>query len=317
MNPLKSLFSFLLFLAFFYAALALRFDLLIYPKSQGLEFYWPLYCTILVSGIGLGCAFHFLKIRAHSLPTFLGFGIAAAFLVFAGVAATEDELSENRFLQRTKPEYFGLLDDHCGVYAGRTLLKVLHAKFSQPQMGLLREFRINNTCRLKHFIYLSEQNPGVCSPGEDKIDCRVKWMGQFSNHGIWNHQTRKFFLAEVMKLWLSSKNEEALVNFVAKDQELEAARSGFLKQAGIEEELAEQFILFHQKDELENLKVTQKVFADAGPLLADVKSAPPPYLLKFKDMQSEVQMKLQKIPEVEKDIAQIEQRHQQSQPSRP
>ncbi len=306
MHPFKSLFSFFIFLVLFCAGLTLRFERLIFQKGQNPNSYWLMYGVVLVAGLALGSSFHWLKVRAHKGVNYVIAGVALTFLAFAGVTAAEDEMSEARFLQRTKPEYFSILSDHCGVYAGRTVLKVIHLEFSQPQMGIIREFEVNNTCRLRHFAFLNEQNPGVCSPEQDKIECRIKWMTQFSEHGMWNYVTRRFFFAEILKYWPNSKKEEALVNYVTKDQELESGRTSLVRQAGIEEEFAEHFMLFHLKDELENLKMTQKVLSGVAPLLKDVKVSPPPYLLKFKDMTSDIEPKLAKIPEMEKEIAQHE-----------
>lgn len=264
---------------------------------------WPLYLTLTVAGVALGFSFHFLKVKAHSAASYVAIGLVSVFIAFAAVSAVEDEMSDARFFQRTKPAYFGILDDHCGVYAGRTLLKIFHLNMLNPQMGLIREFEMNSTCRLRHFAFLEHQNPGVCEIGEDAIACRTRWMGIFSEHGIWNYQSRKFFLTEVLKLWPASKIEENLVAFVARDQDLESGRQSLLRQAGIEEEFADHFLIFQQWDSLENLRLTQKVFAQVSPLLVEVKKNPPPYLLKFKDMLEEVMPKLEKIPELEKDLA--------------
>lgn len=303
MNPIKSIFAFLTFLAIFCSALALRYHSMTFQKSLDSAESWPLYTVLLLSGIALGFSFHFLKVKAHSTFMYVAAGIGCALLVFTAVSAAEDEMSDSRFLMHTKPSFFGVLDDHCGVYAGRTLLKIFHLSALDTQIGMIKEFELNSTCRLRHFSYLAHQNPGVCNVGEDAIACRIRWMGAFSDHGIWNYQSRKFFFNEVMNAWPNSKNEESLVAYVAKNQDLESGRQSLLKQAGVEEEFSDHFLILQQRDLLDNLRLTQKIFAEVTPKLTEVKNNPPPYLLKFKDMLEEVMPKLEKIPELEKDLA--------------
>ncbi len=150
-----------------------------------------------------------------------------------------------------------------------------------------------------------QSESSLCQPSEDRIECRIRWMSSFSERGFWDFSVRKFFFDQVVELWGASKKEEVLVKFVLKDQELELGRPNLLREAGIEEDLANQYILIHQEDELNNLKLTESIFNFASSQMEDVSNAPSPHLLKFKEMRAEVQPRLMKIPEVEKDIERL------------
>jgi len=304
-NRSKSFALFVLFLICFCFALTLKFEYFIVERDESHKIYILLILFGLSSGVFLGLSLRALN-HTKGLFRALSEGMGMALVALLGVSLTESLLSEQSYLKTNRPENFSVLSGHCGVYAGRTVLKILHAEEASPQDGAIREFEIKDRCRIAHLDYLMKHQVSLCDSAEDAIDCRIRWMSGIAEHGYWNHATRKFFFNQVMQAWPESKKEEALVAYTQKDQELELGRQSILKQAGIEETLNDKLLLVQEKEELENLMLTRDIFNSVDPMLTDAKSSPPPYLFKFKDLQTEVLAKLTKIPELEKEIEQLE-----------
>ena len=304
MNKAKTVALFCFFLISFYSVLALKFQYLIIEPKEGDR-------ALVVMGFVALIAIYFLTLvilNFNPLKTKVraaieAFGITVAALFTIGF--TEASLSNQQYLQNRSPSKFSTVTGHCGVYSGRTILKLIHAEAYDVAEGQLKEFKINQSCRLGHLGYLMQDKSSVCEAKEDGVDCLIRWMSGISEHGYWSRYTRKFFFDQVLKWWPQSKNEEALVNYVAKDQELESGRQSVLKQAGIEEAFNSRLLLIQEREELSNLMLTRDIFKTVELSLNDVKTNQPPYLFKFKDLKSEVEVKLAKIPELEKEVEKL------------
>ena len=305
MNRAKCLAFFILFLACFLMTLTLKYEYFKVERNESAAVYVILGLTTFGAGIFLGLSLLALN-RSKDILRALTEGLGIAVVAILCVSVTETALSDRGYLKANTPEHFSQMNGHCGIYAGRTILKLLHAQEDNPHEGAIQEFVIKEHCRLEHLGYLMKNKNAYCLPAEDAIDCQIRWMSGIAEHGYWNQNTRKFFFDQVMKVWPESKKEESLVGYALKDQELELGRQSMLKQAGVDESLNDQYLLIQEKEELDNLVLTDQIFRAVAPVLADDKTTNAPYLFKFKDMQADIQNKLAKIPELEKEIQQLE-----------
>lgn len=301
----KSLSFFGLALASFYIALTFRFRFFIFEQNESFQSYVIIFLFTLLSGFFLGLSFKILSPLKEHLRVFLeGLGLALSLILI--VSSTESILSGHFYQEHTRPEEFSKLTGHCGIYAGRSIFKILHQQEDTPREGAYQEFRLDDQCRIFHFAYLMKHKVKLCEENEDPVECQVRWMGSFAEHGYWNQQTRKFFFDQVMKEWANSKKEDGMVQYVLKDQELEAAKQSILKQAGIDETMNDRFLLIQDKEDLGNLILSRDIFNQVSTVVIDTDTSPPPYLFKFRDAMANFQPKLARIPELEKDIQQME-----------
>jgi hypothetical protein len=300
-NRSKSFAFFVLFLACFCFALTVKFQFFVVNRDESNLIYAILAGLIFLSGYFLGLSLRELN-QTISMRLAFTEGLVLAVVALFGVTGAEKILSHHVYVAARTPESLAQLSGHCGIHAGRAVLKIFHAQEDLAAEGAIQEFQIKDRCRLHHLGYLMEHKHLACQPNEEAIECQIRWMSGVSEHGYWSHSTRKFFFEQVMKSWDESKKEEALVNYVIKDQELENGRQSILRQAGIDETLNDRYLLLQEKEELENLMLTRDMFNQIEPMLSDAKVNPQPYLFKFKDTQTQVMAKLAKIPELEKEI---------------
>ena len=173
-------------------------------------------------------------------------------------------------------------------------------------MGRLRELKSGIASRIHHFQYLEKNSLLDCGT-LDPIDCRVKWMAAFAVQGNWDYDSRVFFHQDVKELFQESGKIEPYMNYVLKDQELDANREGILKLLGLDESLTDRFLLIQQEDELNHLKLTSKVFQESGSILLKVNGTPGAGATKVKDLSTSTEERLKKIPELEKDVERLSQ----------
>jgi hypothetical protein len=299
---------FALFLSLFYTALALKFQFCTVDQKEGFSVYATLGAFVVLSGIFLGFVWRAFSENMKWFRAMIE-GVGIALILFAAVSVAEATLSDHFFETHRLPEEFSQLNGHCGVAVGRSVLKLVHAEEPDPD-GALAEFQLNQFCRLRHLSEVMKQKNSFCAPTEDKIDCLTRWMGPVAEHGYWNHNTRKFFFDQVMKAWPDSKNDEAVVGYALKDLDLEGGRQSILRQVGMSESLNEHYLFAQEKDELNNLLLTKEIFESVDHLLTDTPDGtqPPPYLVKFKDTETELQAKLARIPELQKELEQLSNR---------
>jgi hypothetical protein len=298
-NRARSFAFFVLFLVCFCSALTFKFQYFVLNGDESNLRYGILCVIILASGIALSLSLKALH-EKKPLNQALLQGIILTGFAWVGVTLGETELSRHYYRNHNHLENFSVLGGHCGVHAGRTILKIAHSEDDSSNDGKLKEFEMKDHCRIAHLNYLMNHKIEFCEPSEDPIDCQIRWMSGIAEHGYWNYSTRKFFFGQVMKVWANSKKEESLVNYTLKDQELEHGRQSILTQAGIEETMNERYLLVQEKEELDNLILTRDIFGSVAPMITEAKVSPPPYLFKFKDTQTDVLAKLTKIPELEK-----------------
>ena len=308
MNRSKSFVMFILFMACFFAGLTLKFQYFTIDQNESPEVYAELLGAGILSGVFLGLSLRALNGRKKFFRS-LSEGIGITLALFVSVNIAESILSDNFYETHHNPEAFSQLTGHCGVAVGRTVLKLVHQQEPPPEDSV-SEFQLDQYCRLRHLDYVIKYKDSFCSPGEDKIECLTRWMLPVAEHGYWNHKTRTFFFDHVMKAWPNSKKDEALVGYALKDLDLESGRQSILRQVGMDESLNERYLFMQGKDELNNLLLTKQIFETISPMLSkpDDSGPPPPYLFKFKDTQADLQNKLAKIPELQKELEQLSSR---------
>ena len=305
MNRYKSFTFFVLFLVCFCLTLTAKFNFFVVNRDESNRVYLILSLLLICSGVLLGFCIRELNPKRAFGRSLLD-GVAINLVVFLGVNLTETALSRQYYRRHNQIQNFSTLNGHCGIHAGRTILKLIHAQDDSTPRGALEEFSMMDHCRLSHLSYLMSHKTTFCESGEDPIDCQIRWMGGIAEHGFWNHTTRMFFYDQVMKVWPDSKKEEALVNYFLKDQEFELGRQSILRQAGIEEALNAEALLLQAKEEFDNLVLSREIVKSIEPLVSVVTTVPPPYLFKFMDTQAELTNKLAKISELEKEIQRLE-----------
>jgi hypothetical protein len=160
---------------------------------------------------------------------------------------------------------------------------------------------------LSHYQLLEKESVPLCKQEEHPIECRVRWMNAFSELGYWNYPARKYFYDQVIKEWSESRKEELLLGYALRDQELETRRQNLLRQAGLDESLATWVVLLQQRDELNHLELSIRLFEKVHESLTEQKGLPSPQLLKFKDLFAEIESKRQRLVEIQKSIETLEQ----------
>ncbi len=298
---MKALPLFLMSLLLFLAGLAVHFNEFINQPTEP----WPtLAALVLSAGVFLGLSLYFLNAMKEPVK-WIASSVVAIAIVFAGVIFIEEEMTHFSWKQNRSPESFATYDHHAGVRAGRTIQSAWDKTFGS-EMGRLRELKSGIASRIHHFQYLEKNNLLDCGT-LDPIDCRVKWMAAFAVQGNWDYDSRVFFHQDVKELFQESGKIEPYMNYVLKDQELDANREGILKLLGLDESLTDRFLLIQQEDELNHLKLTSKVFQESGSILLKVNGTPGAGATKVKDLSTGTEERLKKIPELEKDVERLSQ----------
>jgi len=306
MRTTEAFFSFLAFLICFLGALTARFYHAVYLDRESSSYFFMLVILLILSSIFMGMTARNLSVRKrnHRWAAFLGFTLVAP--LFLGISKFETVMSQNLLSSQSDPSYFPDINGHCGVYAGRALIRAFDLNFKSPAEVAFKNFEMGMRCRLRHFVFLEKEKKLGCKDGEREIECRIRWMQSFSEKGYWNFQTRKFFFENVREQWELNRKDEDLVNYALKDQELEMSRQGILKQVGLDEGVSVQPMLISQRDELSHLELTIKIFDQVAEAVHDFKGVPSPELLKFRDLNQELQQKRTKVSEIKQNIQQLE-----------
>jgi len=304
---LRTFLCFGVFFVGFFAAETLRFDRFIYREDHSFGLVALLILIAAVSGaalaIGLAALDLFPKTTWKKITYGSGLGIVFFFVIFGA----EDLMSYERLYSDPNPASFSEVKGHCGIYAGRALLEVMHWDWNPSLRSILDDFKITNRCRIQHFLRLSKEKQLGCGPAEDPVRCRVRWMEIFAQRGYWNAETRRMFLNEMRSF--GQVPADSMIAYALKDYELDTARPGILKQAGLDEQLTDPYLYYKQAEELENVNLTKEVFDSVASMLSSG-SDEDPMVLKFRDAQREVALKVGKIPEMQKDLDELKQRIQ-------
>jgi hypothetical protein len=304
MKTTPALFSFLGFLFSFLAALTARFYHSIYLNQESLGYFLVLLFFLVLGAYFLGLTCKYLSTRTQSAPIIFGVGFIALFPIFLILCKIESTLSQNLLLSETASSTFAEINGHCGVYAGRAILRVYDRNLRGNISGALRDYEIGNQCRLKHFSLLESENLLRCSPQENKIDCSVRWMNAFTEKGLWNYKSRLFFYEKVAALAESvNHKEESMLNYALKDQELEMSRQSLLKQVGLDESGSNPPQAFLDAEELQHLELTLQVLNKVQEMTKDLKGRPSPQLLRFRDLYPEFQQKKNRLEELKKRVS--------------
>ncbi len=294
------------FLFTFLGALAARFQASLRPDADSSSSFFILFGFLLVSSICSGILFRCLRARAGGSLTAFGLGFILLAPLFWGVDRAESVLTRELLLKKHEPADFSDLVGHCGVRAGRSILRLYQEVLRTPAQAALSDFELGNRCRLSHFQLLEKESVPLCKQEEHPVECRIRWMNAFSELGYWNYPARKYFHDQVMKEWSESRKEELLLAFALRDQELETRRQNLLRQAGLDESLSPWAVLIQQRDELNHLELTIELFEKVQESLPEQKGLPSPQLLKFKDLLVEIEPKRQRLVEIKKSIESLE-----------
>jgi hypothetical protein len=251
--------------------------------------------------------FRTLRARPEGSLTAFGLGFILVAPLFWGVDRAENVLTRELLLKKREAADFSDLAGHCGVRAGRSILRLYQQVFRTPLQAALYDFELGSRCRLSHYQLLDKELVSLCKPEEHPVECRIRWMNAFSELGFWNYPTRKYFQEQVLKEWSESRKEELLLGYALRDQELETRRQNLLRQAGLDESLASWAVLLQQKDELNHLELSIQLFEKVQESLPEQKGLPSPQLLKFKDLFAEIETKRQRLIEIRKSIDTLEQ----------
>lgn len=288
------------------SALTAKFQLSSRSEREGAAFEFVMVLSLLVSGIGLGSLFRTLKLKTRGKGFVFVLGFLLVLPLFFGIDRVESILSRDYLLLRSQPSDFRSLAGHCGVRAGRAVLRLYDQQFRSPVVAALGELELGSRCRIGHYRLLEKEERISCSPEESPIDCRIRWMTAFSEQGYWDFETRSFFHEKILADWEQSKKEESLLAYALKDQEIEARRTNLLRQAGMDDSPSAWAVRLQQKDELRHLELTIRMFETVNEATKDLKGQPSPQLLKFRDLLAEIEQKRQKIVEIKKSIEDID-----------
>lgn len=294
------------FLFTFLGALSARFQASLRPDIDSSSSFFILLGFLLVSSICSGVLFRSLRARSGVSWTAFGLGFILVAPLFWGVDRIESVLTRELLLRKQEPGDFSDLAGHCGVRAGRSILRLYQQVFRTPAQAALTDFELGNRCRLTHYQLLEKESVSLCKLEEHPVECRIRWMNAFSERGYWNYQDRKYFFDRVMKEWSESRKEELLLGYALRDQELETRRQNLLRQAGLDESLSPWAVLIQQRDELSHLELSIELFEKVQESLPEQKGLPSPQLLKFKDLLVEIEPKRQRLVEIKKSIETLE-----------
>jgi hypothetical protein len=271
------------FLVLFLSSLSIRF--LSSFSLQGQEGAAQIWIWVSLGGAALllSQVFCLVGIRNRSIAV-LG-AILFTTLSFFSVTSLEANLSENRLKTGSSIGGFTVLQDHCGVYAGRAVIRIFDGLFMSPEYAALREYRIGCSCRLRHYLYLEKADALGCKTDETQIQCRIRWMGAFSENGFWNYEARHAFFQSIMKIWNETHQDESLVNYVLKDQELQISALNEFQQAGLSE--ASLFSRVKETKEIEEnqRRLSKEIFETVAEAIQDgiPHEHPEPFRFKFHD----------------------------------
>lgn len=91
------------------------------------------------------------------------------------------------------------------------------------------------------------------------------------------------------------------ISYALRDQDLESSRPTLTQQAGIDEDHNDVHYFFKIKDEYDNLNLTKLIFEKAEQHILDEKALSNE-IVKFKELRKEVNLRLEKLPEIEENL---------------
>lgn len=295
------------FLGTFLGALAVRFQASVRSEAEGTFSFFILIGFLLVSSTCSGILFRALRARPGGSMTAFGLGFILVAPLFWGVDRIEGVLTRELLLKKREASDFSDLAGHCGVRAGRSIFRLYQQTFGTQAQAALSDFELGNRCRLTHYQLLEKESAPLCKAEEHPVECRIRWMNAFSERGYWNYQARRYFFEQVMLEWPESRRDEVLLNYALRDQELESRRQNLLRQAGLDESLSPWAVLLQQRDELNHLELSIRLFEKVQEFVPEQKGLPSPQWLKFKDQFAEIEPKRQRLVEIKKSIESLEQ----------
>jgi hypothetical protein len=109
-------------------------------------------------------------------------------------------------------------------------------------------------------------------------------MAGFSERGLWNYEARRYFFEDVMSLWQENHQDESLVNYVLKDQELQGTAMNEFQQAGLGESQPAGIGEAQQNDGIHR-ELSRKIFESVAAAIRDGADSvqPEPYRFRFHD----------------------------------
>lgn len=290
-----------IFVALFLVASVDYFKHVAYPAQPEIDYLIKIFVLACLAGVPLAqflYAFSIIQIERPALRAALGMLVGVA--VFGAVFMAENVMSTVRLSKAIRDnEVFAGIQGHCGVYSGRGLVRWYQLSFDPNIENRLQAFQFSNRCRIDHFLDLRKRNQLPCQADEDSLGCLSRWMLTFSKRGYWNYPTRKMFFEEAKTGLVTGPDAEAgkkWVGYALRDYELEQSHPTMIQQAGIEEGFNDVHHYHKVKEELDNLLLTKEVFEYAAQIQKDDKS---PDTIKFREVRKEVELKLEKVPELE------------------
>lgn len=293
-----------IFLALFLTASVDYFKNVAYPEQPQVDSVLKIVGLGALAGLAL---IHFLyefsiiQIKRRAYRNGLGMLIGIA--VFFGVFFAENVMSTIQLSKAMRdPETFAVVNGHCGVYSGRGLIRWYQLSWDPRIENKMAAFQFSNQCRIDHFLDLRKRAQLPCLQEEDALSCLNRWMTTFSKRGYWNYPTRKMFFDEAKVGVISGRDADAdkkWITFALRDYELEQSHPTLTQQAGVEEDFNDVHHYYKVRDAHQNLVLTKEIFEHAALAIKDDKT---PDALRFKEIRKEVNLKLEKLPELEEDL---------------
>ncbi len=148
-------------------------------------------------------------------------GLLLAIAAFFSVGQVESLLRAVSAREPVPMSAFSSLPGHCGISAGRAIIGLYDTFVATPDEARLREYQIHSACRLRALSGLERSGGPACDPGDRPLVCRVRWMEAVSAEGNWDLDTRRFFFETALRLWNEARDDEGLVAYAMKDQEIQ------------------------------------------------------------------------------------------------
>lgn len=294
------------FLVTFVGSLTARFYGTTQGEREAVSTFTIQALLLFVACLCSGSLFRSLSRQRRRKALSFAFGFLFVIPLFLGVDKVEGVLSRNLLLMKQEPRDFSDLRGHCGVHAGRSVMRLYEQSLRSLSHAALADLELGSRCRLRHFQLLEREGVALCKPEESRVDCNIRWMTAFSELGFWDFQSRKFFFNRLLGDQEDLKKDDSWATYAIKDQEIELRRQTLLRQAGLDDTLNAWAVLLHQKDELGHLELTLEIFQRVQALLPESSEAPSPQVLKFKDLMNELEPKKQKLIEIKKSIEALE-----------
>ncbi|MBS1959660.1 MAG: magnesium transporter [Bdellovibrionales bacterium] len=298
-----------IFVGLFLAATAVYYTQVVHEPTAETASVFKILALASLAGTALA---HFLY-RLHIIPfdkpvVRVSVGAVLGLVVFSGIFFVEHIMSTIQLSKATRDsDLFSVVKGHCGVYSGHGLIRWYKTSWNPTLQNRMEAFLFSNQCRIEHFVDLRHRQQIPCNADENSYACLERWMTIFSKRGFWNIETRKMFFEAIKQTGIKSGDDDAekkWIQYAFKDHDLEQARPTLVQQAGIGGEFSDMNLYYKTKDEYDNLTMTKTVF-DFVETQLKKEDKPSPDVLKFKDMQKEVSLQLEKLPELEENLRNI------------